>query len=259
MLAAQHHPLVRERDRLFERTEDEVKAEIAREIGRPWPEIEAGLYADVMQFQPLREFIGYPDAGALLSRYNVAQVQAALYRATSMTIEATDDFKTVLRYAKLARLMHEIKRVKGGGCRIYFSGPASVLSETRRYGVNLARFVPALLACKGWRMTATVETPWGGKAKLALSDADGLRSHLPPPEEFDSSVEEGFARKWGDGPRDGWTLHREAAVVHHYQTAFVPDFVFRHEDGTEVLGSASDVAHILHWQPSIRPLSGSLS
>ena len=84
-------------------------------------------------------------------------------------------------------------------------------------------------------MTATVETPWGGKAKLALSEADGLKSHLPPPEEFDSSVEEGFARKWGNGPRDGWTLHREAAIVHHYQTAFVPDFVFRHEDGTEVL------------------------
>jgi hypothetical protein len=110
-----------------------------------------------------------------------------------------------------------------------------VLSETRRYGVNLARFVPALLACKGWKMEAKLQTPWGGKAKLALSDEDGLKSHLPPPEEFDSSVEEGFARKWGDGPRDGWTLHREAAIVHHYQTAFVPDFVFRHEDGTEVL------------------------
>ena len=257
-MAASHHPLVRERDRLFEHTEVEVKEAIARELGQPWPEIEAGLYADVMQFQPLREFIGYPDATALLSRYNVAQVQAALYRAVSMTVEATDDFKTILRYAKLARLMHEIRRVKGGGYRIDLSGPASVLSETRRYGVNLARFVPALLACKGWKMTATVETPWGGlpaatsaclracdsthrqaaqagKAKLALSDEDGLRSHLPPPEEFDSSVEEGFARKWGDGPRDGWTLHREAAIVHHYQTAFVPDFVFRHEDGTEVL------------------------
>jgi hypothetical protein len=135
--------------------------------------------------------------------------------------------------------MHEIKRVgrgkAGGGYRIDLSGPASVLSETRRYGVNLARFVPALLACKGWKMVATVQTPWGGKAKLALSDGDGLMSHLPPPEEFDSSVEEGFARKWGDDPRDGWTLHREGAIVHHYQTAFVPDFVFRHEDGTEVL------------------------
>jgi hypothetical protein len=70
------------------------------------------LYADVMQFQPLREFVGYPDGAALLSRYNVAQVQAALYRAVSMTVEATDDFKTILRYAKLARLMHEIKRLK---------------------------------------------------------------------------------------------------------------------------------------------------
>jgi len=234
-MAAKHHPLVRERDRLFEHTEEEVKEGIARELGRSWAEIEAELYADVMEFQPLREFVGYPDAAALLSRYNVAQLQAALYRATSMTVEATDDFKTILRYAKLARLMHEIKRLKGGGYRIELSGPASALWETRRYGVNFARFVPALLACKGWKMEAKLQTPWGGKAKLVLSDEDGLKSHLPPPEEFDSSVEEGFARKWGDEPRDGWTLHREAAIVHHYQTAFVPDFVFRHEDGTEVL------------------------
>jgi hypothetical protein len=169
----------------------------------------------------------------------VAQLQAALYRAISMTVQATDDFKTILRYAKLARLMHEIRRLHrgktDGGYRIDLSGPASVLSETRRYGVNMARFLPALLACKGWKMEAKLQTPWGGKAKLVLSDGDGLKSHLPPPEEFDSSVEEGFARKWGDEPRDGWTLHREAAIVHHYQTAFVPDFVFRHEDGTDVL------------------------
>ena len=98
---------------------DEVKADIARELGRPWSEIEKELYADVMTFQPLREFVGYPDAAALLSRYNVAQLQAALYRATSMTVEATDDFKTILRYAKLARLMHEACPPPPAGYRLY--------------------------------------------------------------------------------------------------------------------------------------------
>jgi predicted nuclease of restriction endonuclease-like RecB superfamily len=199
-----------------------------------WPDIEAGLYADVMAFQPLVSFEGYPDGPALLSRYNVAQIQACLYRALSMTIEAAADFKTILRYAKLARLLHEIMPLGPSRYRITFSGPASILRETRSYGVNFARFLPALLACKDWRMSAIIQTPWKTKTRLELSDRDGFKSHLPPPEEFDSTVEEAFAAKFGP-ERDGWRLIREGEVLHQGQSAFVPDFVFKHEDGTRVL------------------------
>jgi len=233
-MAAPFHPLVGQRDQLFENTEAEVKARIAQHVGRPWAEIEAELYADVMDFQKLKAFSGYPDPQALLSRYNVAQVQACLYRAERMAITATRDFKILLRYAKLARLLHEVRRLGPSAFRIELSGPASVLHETRRYGVNLARFVPALLACQGWTMEALVRTPWGGSARLLLSSRDGLKSHLPPPEEFDSTVEESFAAKFGE-EREGWHLAREADIVVEGQTAFVPDFVFRHDDGTEVL------------------------
>jgi len=83
-------------------------------------------------------------------------------------------------------------------------------------------------------MRAVVQTPWRSRAVLQLSSRDGYRSHLPPPEEFDSTVEESFANKFGE-ERDDWRLLREAEIVHEGQTAFVPDFVFRHEDGTEVL------------------------
>jgi predicted nuclease of restriction endonuclease-like RecB superfamily len=232
--AAKLHPLVREPDRLFETGEAAAKARIAGEIGRPWEEIEADIYADVIDYHRLRRFEGYPSPEALLSRYNVAQVQAALYRAVRMSIRATGDFKTILRYAKLARLLHEIRREGPSEYRIDLAGPASVLRETRRYGVNLARFLPALLACKGWSMEAELSTPRGWKARLALSDKDGLRSHLPQPEAFDSTVEERFATKFG-AEREGWKLDREGEVVFEGQTAFVPDFVFRHADGTEVL------------------------
>jgi len=233
-LAAPSHPLVRAPDRLFERGEPEVKARIAGELGRPWAAIEEELYADVLAFQKLRDFPGYAAPEELLSRYNVAQVQACLYRAERMEIAARGDFKTILRYAKLARLLHEISRLGPSEYRVSLAGPATVLWETRRYGVALARFLPALLACRGWRMEAALRTPWGGRARLLLSDEDGLRSHLPPPEEFDSAVEEDFARKFGP-ERGGWRLLREAEILHEGQTAFVPDFVFRHEDGKEVL------------------------
>ncbi len=117
--------------------------------------------------------------------------------------------------------------------QITFTGPASVLRETRRYGVNFARFLPALLACQGWKMEAVVRTPWKTPAKLTLSEADRFTSHLPPPEEFDSSLEQSLADKFGP-TRDGWQLIREGNILHERQKTFVPDFTFRHEDGTEV-------------------------
>lgn len=232
--AAKSHPLVEKPDRLFEHDPISVKQAIAETLHRPWEDIEDNLYADVLDQQKLESFEGYVSPAALLSRYNVAQLQACLYKATQMTVRVSADFKTVLRYIKLCRLLHEITRVDGNEYMIRMTGPASASLATRRYGVNMARFLPALLACKGWRMNAELQTPWQRRAWLNVSDQDGFRSHLPPPEEFDSSVEQSFAEKFGP-IREGWSLIREGAILHHRQKTFVPDFLFRHENGTEVL------------------------
>jgi len=224
--AGRFHPLVAKADRLFEHDEKKIKQKLSDKLGLPWDQIEQSLYSDVLSFQRLKQFDGYAGASALLSRYNVAQLQACLYRAENMIVSATDNFKTILRYAKLAHLLHDIVRSGLSRYRITFSGPVSVSHRTRRYGVNFAKFLPALLACKGWKMTASV--------KLVLSDKDGFTSHLPSPDEFDSTVEASFAKKFGI-KRDSWQLIREGEILHDHQKTFVPDFTFRHEDGTEVL------------------------
>ena len=232
--AGRFHPLVKHTDRLFEHDEKRIKAQLADKLGLPWDQIEKSLYSDVIAFQRLQQFEGFTNASALLSRYNVAQLQACLYRAETVIVSATDDFKTILRYAKLAHLLHDIVRLGPSKYRITFSGPISVSRKTRRYGVNFAKFLPALLACKGWKMTASLETPWNQPATLILSDKDGFTSHLPSPDEFDSVLEASFAKKFGS-ERNGWQLFREGEILYHHQKTFVPDFTFRHEDGTEVL------------------------
>jgi len=235
-MAAPMHPLVRSADRLFENGESQVKVQIAEKLARPWPEIEAGLFADVIEFHRLQTFTGFVDGRALLSRYNVAQVQAALFDAESLSVWAGADFKTILRYAKLARLMHTIVRLGTGEYLFHFDGAVSVIRETRRYGAALARFLPALLACRDWRLHAVVQSRSGSwKLSLDISSDDGLTSHLPPPDDFDSQIEGDFAHKWGPDPREGWTLEREGEVLHRGQKVFVPDFVLRHEDGRVVL------------------------
>jgi hypothetical protein len=231
--AARFHPLVGQKDKLFEYAEADVKERISQKLGLPWNDVEQNLYSDVIEYQRLKEFAGYTDATAFLCRYNVAQLQACLYRAETMKIWASDDFKTILRYAKLAKLLHQIRRTGPSKYEITLSGPVSVLHESRRYGVNFAKFLPALLACKDWKMSAVVKTPWKTRARVNLSDKDGFTSYLPCPDEFDSSVEQTFASKFGK-ERDGWQLVREGGILYENQTTFVPDFAFRHKDGTEV-------------------------
>ncbi len=238
-LAAKKHPLVIEKQEgtllgELENEEQEVKQEIASELGMTWEEIEEALYADVMQFHRLKKPPDYPDSAALLSHYNVAQTQATLYKTQSATLTAKEDFKTILRYVKLAGLLHEIRRLDESTYRIQLDGPASVLRTTSRYGVRFATLLPALLTCKGWCFTARIKTPWNILATLDLSPENGLKSRLDAPPEFDSSVEEGFAKKFGE-ERNGWRLVREGAILHKHQKTFVPDFVFRHDDGREVL------------------------
>jgi predicted nuclease of restriction endonuclease-like RecB superfamily len=204
-------------------------------LGRDWPEIEASLFADIIDFQRLVEFDGYPTAAALLARYNVGQFQVALFDATEITIRAKNDFKTILRRAKLARLMHSIRRVSPDEYEIRLDGPASLLRQTRRYGTAMAKFIPSLLACRDWSLHSLIRTRRGGwTLALTLTHADGLSSPQETPEDFDSTIEETFAAKWGSEPREGWTLHRETAILQEGQKIFVPDFEFRHTDGTMI-------------------------
>lgn len=253
-LAAASHPLVTEPDHVFERTERETKSAIAAKLGRSWAEIDGAMYTDVIDRQPLLRFDGLPSPEALLSRYNLAQLQACLYKARSMTVEAGADFAAIVRYAKLARLLVETRRLcdvpsssassssslssslSSLRYRIDVSGPTSVLRETQRYGVLFARFLAALVACRDWRMEAVVATPWGRDARLRVCSEDGYRSHVTSPAAFDSDVEAALAKRWGDDPaaRGGWQLLRDAGILQQGQMTFVPDFLLRHADGREV-------------------------
>lgn len=231
-LAGKYHPLVTEPDGIFERSERETRSLIATELGKTWDQIDAGLYVDVIDRQPLREFNAEITPAELLSRYNLAQLQACLYQCQRMSVDATTDFAAIVRYAKLCRLLVDTRRISDG-YRVELSGPASVLHETRRYGVNFARFVAALVSCRGWKMTAAVATRWGKPATVRLDSEAGYRTHITAPTDFDSEVESMLAVDWGEA-RDGWRLFRDAGILQYGQTTFVPDFRLKHQDGREM-------------------------
>jgi predicted nuclease of restriction endonuclease-like RecB superfamily len=236
-MAAQYHPLITNPESLLEHSEAEVKQRIASQLGMGWPELRQRLYEDLIENHRLRSFEGPKDPIELLSRYNVAQTQAALLDATAIRIEATTDWKVILRYAKLAGLMHSIVPTTTG-YRIELDGPSSVLRNTHRYGASMAKFLPGLLSCQGWEMFASLRCPSGRNGVgpiLELRQGSGLRSAVVPHGAFDSELERVWMEGWGSEPLQGWSLIREGEILVRGQRVFIPDFMLRHRDGRRVL------------------------
>lgn len=228
--AAASHPLVGRAEGIFESTVGQVRDRLANELGRSWEEIERDLFADVIELQRLTTFPDDLQAADLLAMYNVAQTQTLLYRATRVTVVAREDLKTILRHAKLAGLMHTIRRLDDGSYRFTLDGPASSLRSTSRYGIRFARMVPKLLSCRGWWLHATILGPKNQLFGFELSPADRLRSPLAPPAPFDSALEAEIISRWEASRPEGWTLERETEVLHRGQEVLTPDFVLRHRD-----------------------------
>jgi predicted nuclease of restriction endonuclease-like RecB superfamily len=247
LLAAEMHPIVETAEGIFEQTIEKARSAVSESLGMPWNQIDARLFRDVIELQTLKSFDASIQPADLLSIYNVAQTQAALYRATRVRIDAFADFQTVLQHAKLAGLMHVITRIEGDrpGYRIDLDGPQSGLRETARYGVRFAAMLPKLLACRHWRLRAQIAGPTGQRFQLDLSPADRLRSLLESTAEFDSELEREIFETWNKSPVEGWTMERESELLHCGQTVLTPDFALRHRSTDQTI----HVEVVGYWTP----------
>ncbi len=226
--AARHHPLL---DR------ETARSHLGAAFD-PVPEADDGrvalLYADYPEFHRLAAFPADYTPEALRADYDLAQAQALLYDAIRVEVRMRTDLKHIVQYARLSRLLHRLVRNPGGEYRLVLDGPNSILRRTRAYGVDFAKFLAALVQARDWQMAAAVTLRKGWRPlTFVLSSSDGLRSRIPAPALFDSTLEESFAAKFGLA-RDGWRLNREAVLLEAGEQLVIPDFVFTHDDGTEV-------------------------
>ncbi|NLF17098.1 MAG: DUF790 family protein [Lentisphaerae bacterium] len=199
---------------------------------------EDDLYADLPENERLRHF---RDLGPrqLLERYNVALVQALLLRSTHLeavigTAEPSR-LRRLLKYLRFFRLLARLTPVTAAPepptWRLHVDGPASILAETRRYGLQLASFFPALCALETWSLETEVE--WQGRPRrLRLDQGAGLVSHY---RHFSAYVPEDirlFHRHFRETVRD-WQVTGETPFLRGSgQEMIFPDLSFRHGDGT---------------------------
>lgn len=250
LAAALPEPPASEPGLLGSPTRDDVLSQVARETGLDEPA--TAMFADRQGAQLLAVF-DRPAPEELIDRYNVAQVQALLYSASSLTVDLGSgaDARLVFHYAKLLGLVYSLEPL-GEGYRITLDGPLSIFGGTRKYGLRLAKLLPGLLLTAPWSLSADVA--WKGRqAELALdSESSGLRGHYRGPKDLepdDGGVREAFEKAWRRAKDTGdWSLEESQGVIPlpERRTALVPDFTLR-DAGT---GKTSHLEILGFWSES---------
>ncbi|HVE99773.1 MAG TPA: DUF790 family protein [Rubrobacteraceae bacterium] len=210
-------------------TREDVLARVATETGIEDPV--ALMYADRQGAQLLAGF-DPSSAEALISRYNVAQVQGVLYSARDLTVDlgSDADARLVFHYVKLLGLIYILEPTPKGH-RLRLDGPLSLFGGTRKYGLRLAKLLPGLLLTAPWTLHANVS--WKGReASLELSsETPGLASHYKGLSDTGEADVRGAFRKAWERAKDkgGWEIEEgtEVIPVPPLKAALVPDFAFR--------------------------------
>lgn len=203
--------------------------------------LEQSLYAD-LKAQHVVRFASRAvlDAGpeALVRRYEAAQPQAVMLRATQLVALVTPrdaaSARALFRKLKFLGLLFSITR-EGARLRIAIDGPFALFAQTTKYGVALARALPVLTGVGPHEITADVR--WGKertplrfqmRSEAAEGDLDAIEARLG--DDAQSLLGRFAARE------SAWAVRAASEVVDAPgQGVVVPDLVFTHEDGTRVL------------------------
>jgi predicted nuclease of restriction endonuclease-like RecB superfamily len=210
-------------------TRQEVLCEVADTLELSLGELDEILFADRGASYRLIDSGPAWTPSTLLARYNLELARGALYWASHITIEVSDNYKDLWKFIKLFKLMFWAEPARDGGYRIDLDGPISpFVSSTLRYGRQMAAFLPALLLCERWQMQAYVRPPQAERETLyRLDHTCSLHSHFKSSGPFDSRLEEDFAAEFEQkmgAKRGHWRLLRESEVLLLGDTVMIPDF-----------------------------------
>lgn len=248
-VAAQAVPLPSTVDRTLQRVADDLSQELEETV-LPG-QVQQGLYADLSANHILTT-LNLPTAEALLHLYNLSQVQGIFYKASHITINAhrndPGEYKLLFRYLKLFGLMAYIEGDADHGFTITIDGPTSLFKPSTRYGLDIAKLIPALLHVTKWSLRAELKLPDKYKNQprtlsFHLNSTCGLVSHYPPGKPYDSMLESSFVERW-QKQKTEWTLEREVDLIPIPGSVMIPDFRLVHPDGRTYL-----LEIVGYWRP----------
>ncbi|PSF38977.1 hypothetical protein C7H19_02680 [Aphanothece hegewaldii CCALA 016] len=242
-------PIPQNRQQILEKLALQLSQDLNREVFSI--EIEKGLYADINDNRILTQFEA-PTPEALIHRYNLSQVQGIFYRASHIIINAhrndPGEYKLLFKYLKLFQLMAYIEGDSDTGFTITIDGPTSLFQASTRYGLAIAKMIPALLHVSKWSLKANLQykdtyTKVIRQESFNLDDQCNLISHYPPQKPYDSMLEMSFATRW-EQLKTQWQLEREVDLIPIPGSVMIPDFRLIHPDGRDYL-----LEIVGYWRP----------
>ncbi|HXH70399.1 MAG TPA: DUF790 family protein [Pyrinomonadaceae bacterium] len=215
----------------------EVLKTVADEFKTDAETIVSSLYADLSAQQKLIRFETIAPAD-LLDRYNLAQAQALLYKCVEMKIRVapsdTQNYRSIFGWIKHFGLIHSVRGNAANGYEITLTGAASLFQRSQKYGIQMAVFLPAMLLCKDWEMSAEIAQKEGGNAFYELSsEQTELKSYYSDEPEYKNSDIERLQKDWKKSSVN-WQLQENREVVDLGKTAFIPDFVLISPDADKI-------------------------
>jgi uncharacterized protein len=164
-----------------------VLTEVASNHGMTAETLERALYADLKAAHVVvaRTDTVLPGGpAALVARYDLAQVQAVLLRASRVVVSLAardpNALRALFRKLKFLGLIHAIERTPSG-VRITIDGPYSLFSQVTKYGLALALAFPAITSAGAYELVCDVR--WGKERtplRFALkSDAAKEKDDVP--------------------------------------------------------------------------------
>lgn len=217
------------------------KIEVLKTVGEEFQidaeTVFANLYADLSAQQKLTQFEAMAPAD-LLDRYNLAQAQALLYKCVEMKIRVTPsertNYRSIFGWIKHFGLIHSVIGNATDGYEITLTGAASLFNRSQKYGIRMAVFLPALLLCKDWKMSAEIAQKDFGNVFYELADDQTeLNSCYFDEPEYENSDIEKLKKNWEKSAAN-WQLLENREVVDLGRTAFVPDFVLISENAQKI-------------------------
>jgi predicted nuclease of restriction endonuclease-like RecB superfamily len=228
----------------------QVIEETAERLDLSPTQVESAMFADLAEEQILQEVGRLSSAKELIERYNLEVARGLLYWAKELDIHVEDGYQDVFRYIKLGGLMHTIYPAEKG-YDITLHGPISpFVKSTIRYGLQFARFMPALLLCETWQMVGQVRPPGQDQfLRYELDDSTELRGYFKGAKGFASRLEAGFAAEFEEKYNRAervWELAYEDEIIPVGDTVMIPDFSLTHrKDGRRAL-----VEIVGFWHPN---------
>ena len=196
-----------------------------------------GIYADLPENETL---IGVKKTfpRELLERYNVSLVQSLILHAACLEAEICEPDASKLRrlmsYLKFFRLLVTAefkKNSKESKLLLRVDGPASILENSTKYGLQLACFFPALCKMEQWKIACDVKMKTKTKRLLLSSEDAPLKCTY---DHFSAYIPEEirlFSAHFKEKVPD-WNIDSAPPFLKlESQKLIFPDFRFTHRNG----------------------------